>query len=75
MKDLLNLNLFRIEKEDWLIEFIFDSRLSDSKLPGEVRFDFLTQNSIDFFFENFCFENMDSDIWHQIWLRSRHKMM
>jgi hypothetical protein len=75
IKDILRLKSLRIENEDWLIELIFNLGPSYSKLLGEVRFEFLTQNSIDFFFENFCIENLDSDIWHQIWLRSRHKII
>jgi hypothetical protein len=35
----------------------------------------LSVNWIDFFFEYFCFEDLNSDIWHQIWLRSRHKIV
>jgi hypothetical protein len=75
MKDILNLNPLRIENEDWLIKLIFNLGHSYSKLLGEVRFELLTQNSIDFFFEHFCFEEVVSDICHQIWLRSRHKII
>jgi hypothetical protein len=75
MKDILRLNSLRIENEDWLFELIFNLGPSYSKLLAEVRFELLSQNSIDFFFEHFCFEDLDSEIWHQIWLRSGHKIV
>jgi hypothetical protein len=75
LKDIFGLSSLRIQNEDWLFEKIFNLGPSYLKLLGKVRFEFLSQSSIDFFFEHFCFEDMDSDIWHQIWLRSRHEIV
>jgi hypothetical protein len=62
----MRLKSLTIESEDWLIELIFNLGSSYFTLLGEVRFEFLSSNWIDFFFEHFCFEDMNSDIWHHI---------
>jgi hypothetical protein len=61
----------QIENEDWLLKLIIGLGSSYFELLGSVRFEYLNSSSIGLFFELVCFEDIDSGIWHQLWLRSR----
>jgi hypothetical protein len=66
LKDILKFDSLRIENEDWLLESIFELGSQYFELFGSVRFEYLNSSSIDLFFENVCFEDIDSLIWHQL---------
>jgi hypothetical protein len=68
MKVILRLKSLGIENGNSSIKLIFDLGPSYSELFPEVRFGFLSRNSIHFFFEHFCIEDIGSDIWCDVWL-------
>jgi hypothetical protein len=75
LKDILKMKSLRIENEDWLLEFIFELGDKYLELIGFVRFEYLSLSSIDLFFERINFEDLNSDIWHQLWNRSRRRLI
>jgi hypothetical protein len=75
LKDILSSDSLRISNEDWLLRMIFELGSKYFSLFGSIRFEYLSSSSIDFFFENISFEDIDSDIWHQLWIRSRHRLI
>jgi hypothetical protein len=75
LKDILHSDSFRIVNEDWLLQFLFDLGSSYSELIGSVRFEYLSSSSIDFFFEHMNFSELTSEIWHQLWNRSCHRIV
>jgi hypothetical protein len=75
IKDILSSNSLRIENEDWLFKFIVDLGPLYSRLFGCVRFEYLSTTSIDHFFENFGFDEMNDEILEQMRLRMRHPIV
>jgi hypothetical protein len=75
LKNILNLDSLRIANEDWLLQMILELGSSYFELLGSVRFEYLKCSSIDLFFSHICFEDLDCGIWHQLWLRSRHRLI
>jgi hypothetical protein len=75
MIDILRSDSLRILNEDWLFELIVGLGPSYSGLIGEVKFEFLSTSSIDFFFEHFGLDQLDDHIWRQIWIRLRHRIV
>jgi hypothetical protein len=73
LKDILQSNSLRILNEDWLLQFIFGIGSSYSELIGSIRFEYLSCSSIDLFFEHTNIEDVTDEIWHQLWIRSRHQ--
>jgi hypothetical protein len=75
LKDILGSNSLRIPNEDWLFEHVMKLGSSSFELFGSIRFEYLSASSIDLFFKHFCFENIDSGIWDQLWSRMRHRIV
>jgi hypothetical protein len=75
LKDILKSDSLKIENEDWLLKLIVEFGSKYFELFGSVRFEYLNCSSIDLFFENVCFEDIDSNIWDQLWNRSRHQLI
>jgi hypothetical protein len=75
LKDILNSDSLQIVDEDWLLKLSIELGLKCLELLGSVRFEYLGSSSIDLFFEHICFENIDPGIWHQLWLRSHHRLI
>jgi hypothetical protein len=75
LKDILSLDTLQITNEDWLLELIVKLGSKYFELLGSVRFEYLSCSSIDLFFENVDFVDIDSGIWHQLWIRSRHHLI
>jgi hypothetical protein len=61
--------------EDWLLELIFELGPLHSQLIGEVEFAYLSCRGIDLVFERLSISELDERIWHQLWLRSRHRIV
>jgi hypothetical protein len=75
LKTILHSDSLRILNEDWLFQFLFDLGSSHSELIGSVRFEYLSPSSIDFFFEHTNVSELTSEIWAQLWNRSRHRIV
>jgi hypothetical protein len=75
LKDILKSNSLQILNEDWLFQVLIDIDSLYFELIGFVRFEYLSSSSIDFFFEHVSFDNLTADIWHQLWIRSRHRIV
>jgi hypothetical protein len=75
MSDILKSGSLRVLSEDWLLELIFELGPLHLKLIGEVEFAYLSCRGIDLFFERISISELDERIWHQLWLRSRHRIV
>jgi hypothetical protein len=74
MHDILRLDSFQIETEDYLLKFVIELGPSYSELIGDVRFEYLSSSSIDLFFEHIQLNEVDEGIWQQLWHRCRHRI-
>jgi hypothetical protein len=75
LENILSFDSLRIENEDWLLKLIVELGSKCFEMLGSVRFEYLSPSSIDLFFKNVRFEDINSDIWHQLWIRSRHRLV
>jgi hypothetical protein len=64
-----------IENEDSLFEIVVGLDRDYIELIGSIRFEYLSSSSIDLFFDRIKIEDIDSVIWHQLYLRSRHRLV
>jgi hypothetical protein len=75
LKNILRSDSLLIDNEDSLIELILGLGPNYFELIGSIRFEYLSSSSIDLFFDQISFEDINADIWHQLHLRSRHLLV
>jgi hypothetical protein len=75
LSEILGSESLRIPNEDWLLEMIFTLGPRYSMLLREVRFEYLSPSSIDWFFERVCFDSLDSVVWERLQIRCRHRIV
>jgi hypothetical protein len=75
LRQVLESPQLRIPSEDWLFDLLFSFGPQYLRLIGLVRFEYLSVSSIDTFFERISIDELNEDIWHQLWVRLRHQVV
>jgi hypothetical protein len=75
LKDILCSDSLQILNDLGLLQLIYDLGSLSSELIGSVRFEYLSPSSIDLFFEQITVERLTEVMWHQLQIRSRHRIV